>query len=203
MTLYEVLRAHAEGAQLLDSRNPIDFAAGHLPGSVNIGLAGRFASWAGTLLTTERPIVVVANRGLEETTATRLGRVGLDNVLGYLDGGTAAARSRMTLVRRPERITSDALRARPGALPIVDVRAETEWAAGAIPGSVNIPLESLRERLDDIPPAGRIVVYCRTGERSSTAASLLEQAGRTDVLDLVGGFTAWTASSRKGVPAHV
>jgi glyoxylase-like metal-dependent hydrolase (beta-lactamase superfamily II)/rhodanese-related sulfurtransferase len=202
LTLDEGLDAQADGAQLLDTRSPIDFAAGHLAGSTHIGLAGRFASWAGTLLTTERPIVIVANRGLEETAATRLGRVGFDNVLGYLDGGIDAARARGALVRHPVRITSDELRARLGTLPIIDVRAETEWATGTIPGSVNIPLEQVRARLDEIPP-GPVVVYCRTGERSSTAASLLEQAGWMDVLDLVGGFTAWMASSPKGVATHV
>jgi rhodanese-related sulfurtransferase len=98
---------------------------------------------------------------------------------------------------------SDELRARLGTLPIIDVRAAAEWATGTIPGSVNIPLEQLRARLDEIPPEGPIVVYCRTGERSSTAASLLEQAGRREVLDLVGGITAWMASDRKRVPVHV
>ena len=203
LTLEAVLRAQADGAQLLDTRNPVDFAAGHLPGSLNIGLAGRFASWAGTLLTTERPIVVVASRGLEETSVTRLGRVGLDNVLGYLEGGIDAVRAHTDLVRHPIRIESDELRTRVGTLPIIDVRAEAEWATGTIPGSVNIPLEQLRARLDEIPAEGPIVVYCRTGERSSTAASLLEQAGRYEVLDLVGGITAWMASERKRVPAHV
>ena len=203
LTLDAVLRAQADGAQLLDTRNPVDFAAGHLPGSLNIGLAGRFASWAGTLLTTDRPIVVVASRGLEETSVTRLGRVGLDNVLGYLDGGIEAVGAYADLVRHPIRIMSDELRARLGTLPIIDVRAEAEWETGMIPGSVNIPLEQLRARLDEIPLEGPIVVYCRTGERSSTAASLLEQAGRREVLDLVGGITAWMACERKGVPVHV
>jgi rhodanese-related sulfurtransferase len=203
LTLDEVLKAQAHGAQLLDTRDPADFAAGHLPGSLSVGLAGRFASWAGTLLTTERPIVIVANSGFEATAATRLGRVGLDNVLGYLDGGIDAARAGGALVGRPVRITSDELRGRLGTLPIIDVRAEAEWAIGVIPGSINIPLEQLRARLDEIPAAGPVVVYCRTGERSSTAASLLEQAGWTEVLDLVGGIAAWMASAPKGVPVHV
>jgi hydroxyacylglutathione hydrolase len=203
LTIDEVLRAPAEGAQLLDTRDPVEFAAGHLSGSVAIGLGGRFAAWAGTLLTTTRPIVIVAAPGREREAAMRLGRVGFDDLLGYLDGGLEAAAGRAPLVRHPERITSAELADRLHLLPVVDVRAESEWRLEALPGSINIPLDRLRERLDEIPD-GPVVVYCRTGERSSTAASLLEQAGRRQILDLVGGITAWTTFHAKGAAAaHV
>jgi glyoxylase-like metal-dependent hydrolase (beta-lactamase superfamily II)/rhodanese-related sulfurtransferase len=199
LTLGDVLRAQRTGAQLLDTRSPAEFAAGHLAGSTHIGLGGRFASWAGTLLAPDRPIVLVCAPGREREAAVRLGRVGLDRVLGYLDGGMEATKGLIVPVRHPGRITSALLRRRleRGHLTLVDVRGDAEWREETIPGSLNIPLQHLRERIGEIPD-GPVVVYCRTGERSSTAASLLEQAGRMNVVDLVGGITAWNASESNG-----
>ena len=203
LTLGDVLRAQRSGAQILDTRAPADFAAGHLAGSTHIGLGGRFASWAGTLMAPTHPIVLVCAPGTEREAATRLGRVGFDRVAGYLAGGIDSARGLVPLVRHPARITSGMLRKRleRGPATLIDVRAESEWMQESIEGSVNIPLQHLRERAVEIP-AGPVVVYCRTGERSSTAASLLEQTGRMNVVDLVGGITDWKASSQKAV-SHV
>jgi glyoxylase-like metal-dependent hydrolase (beta-lactamase superfamily II) len=188
-----VLAAQRDGAEVLDTRDPADFAAGHLAGSLHIGLDGRFATWAGTLVPLDRPIVIVADAGREREAATRLGRVGFDRVLGYLDGGIAAARDRAPLSARPRRIAPDEVGAAVAAgVPLIDVRSPVEHSQEAIPGSRNIPLHQLPARLGEIP-VGPVVVYCRTGGRSSTAASLLEQAGRRDVLDLIGGITAWKA----------
>lgn len=205
LALDEVLDAHRSGAYLLDVREPADFAAGHLADSVNIGLGGRFATWAGTLLAHDRPIVIVAARGSERQAALRLGRIGFDNVLGYLGGGIEAAKDHPELVRRTARITSAALRELLDStpVPVVDVRFEGEWQQGAIPGSLNVPLHQLRDRIAEIPSQASVVVYCQTGLRSSTAASLLEQAGRTGILDLVGGITAWKVFEKEGNPAHV
>ena len=204
LTLGDVLRAQRAGAQLLDTRSPEEFAAGHLVGSTHISLGGRFASWAGTLLSPERPIVLVCAPGREREAAVRLGRVGLDRVLGYLRGGIEATSGLIFRVRHPARITSDCLRRRlaKGPVTLMDVRGETEWRQDGIAGSLNIPLQHLRERIAEIPE-GPVVVYCRTGERSSTAASLLEQAGRMNVVDLVGGITAWKASAVDGALCHV
>jgi hydroxyacylglutathione hydrolase len=195
LTLGAVLRAQRAGAQVLDTRSPEDFAGGHLAGSTHIGLAGRFTSWARTLLSPARPIVLVCAPGTEWAAAARLRRVGLDRIVGYLSGGIEAVRGLVALVRHPVRITSTVLRRRleRGPVSLVDVRGESEWRREGIAGSVNIPLEHLREHLAEIPD-GPVVVYCRTGERSSMAASLLEQAGRMNVLDLVGGITAWKAA---------
>ena len=190
-----VLRAQRSGAQILDTRSPEDFAAGHLAGSTHIGLTGRFSSWAKTLLSPDRPIVLVCTPGSEHEVAGLLVSAGLHRIMGYLNGGIDALRELVALVRHPARITSPALRRRlaRGPLSLIDVRDEGEWRREAIPGSVNIPLEHLRERLAKVPE-GAIVVYCRTGERSSTAASLLEQTGRMNVVDLVGGINAWKAA---------
>jgi glyoxylase-like metal-dependent hydrolase (beta-lactamase superfamily II)/rhodanese-related sulfurtransferase len=204
LSLAAVVDAQRDGAQLLDARDPVDFAAGHLAGSLNIGLGGRFAEWAGVLLRPAGAIVIVTDAGREREAAIRLGRVGFEGVLGYLDGGIEAAGDRPDVVRRLERITAPALREllASGPVPVVDVRTPAEWRGEAIPGSVNIPLNELRERLAEVPAAARIVVHCQTGLRSSTAASLLLQAGRTGVLDLVGGIVAWNATAPQGATSH-
>jgi hydroxyacylglutathione hydrolase len=195
LTTGAVLRAQRAGAQVLDTRSAEDFAAGHLVGSTHIGLTGRFAHWARTLLAPDRPIVLVCTPGAEQEVAGLLERAGLHRVMGYLNGGIEGLRGLVSLVRHPARITSPLLRRRltRGPLSLIDVRDENEWRREALPGSVNIPLEHLRERLAKIPE-GPIVVYCRTGERSSTAASLLEQTGRMNVVDLVGGIEGWKAA---------
>jgi rhodanese-related sulfurtransferase len=196
-----VLAAQADGAEILDTRDPAEFATGHLVGSIGIGLGGRFATWAGTLIPLDHPIVIVAAPGREREAATRLARVGFERVLGYLDGGIEAARGDALLVPRPRRITVAELAAAAAAgATLIDVRSPAEHAQAAIPGSVNLPLHQLVERLAEVPE-GHLVVYCRTGERSSTAASLLDRAGRTEVFDLVGGITAWSRD-QKEVPAH-
>jgi glyoxylase-like metal-dependent hydrolase (beta-lactamase superfamily II)/rhodanese-related sulfurtransferase len=205
LTLEQVQHAQREGARLLDTRDPAEFAAGHLPGSTHIGLGGKFASWAGTLLSPDQALVLVASPGREREAAMRLQRVGFDRVVGYLEGGIEGVRDPARLVRQPARITSAELRQRLAATPpaLIDVRWENEWRQGALPGAINVPLHLLREHLDEIPTDRPVVLYCRTGERSSTAASLLEQAGRTNLMDLVGGFTAWTATAREGEVQHV
>jgi rhodanese-related sulfurtransferase len=181
----------------LDVREAADFAGGHLVGSLNIGLRGKFATWCGTLLDRQRPIVVIGEPGMEEEAITRLGRIGFDHVIGYLEGGMQALAQRDDLVERTERITAVALAeqlAAAAAPRIVDVRSEKEWEAGHIAGSLNVPLPHLVERLKSLPADGPLVVHCEGGYRSSIAASLLQMHGRKDVWDLVGGYKAWVAS---------
>ena len=203
LPLDRVLAAQREGAQILDVREPADFAAGHLAGSLNIPLSGRFAEWAGILISPTRPIVLVTAAGREHETALRLARVGFDSVVGYLDGGIEAAKNRPDLVRRVERVTATALREvlQSERIPVLDVRTETEWKKESIPGSVNVPLHELRARLAEVPVGPRIVVHCQGGIRSSTAASLLAQLGRAGVVDLVGGFEAWKVAAEPAVAA--
>ncbi len=185
-------------AQRLDTRDPVEFEAAHLVDSVNIGLGGQFASWAGTLLDHDRPIVIIAASGREHESAMRLGRIGFDNVAGYLAGGMAALDARPDLVRRTERVTAATLAEQlaSSAPPLVlDVRTEGERRLARIDGSLHIPLGRLRGRLAELPRGhSRIVVHCASGYRSAMAASLLERDGRAEVADLVGGFAAWKAS---------
>ena len=197
LSLAEVLALAAGGAQLLDVRDPAEFAGAHLVGSVNISLGGSFATWCGTILDRDRPIAIVAEPGREEEAATRLGRIGLDNVGGYLRGGMEALDDRPDLVGRTERMAAATLAEQllSSEPPLVlDVRTEPEWQAARIEGSVHIPLNRLLERLDEVPRDRELVVQCGSGYRSSIAVSLLAGAGVTRVADLVGGMSAWEAS---------
>ena len=130
----------------------------------------------------------------------RLGRIGFDNVAGYLDGGMQALATRPDLVQRIERITAPTLaeQLEEAEPPIVlDVRTEREWQDQHIEGSLNIPLPHLRERLAEVPSNRCLVVHCASGYRSSIAASMLQQHGHTRIADLVGGMSAWEASQLK------
>ncbi len=190
----EVLRLQTEGAQLLDVRDPADFAGGHICGSINIGLGGKFATWAGTMLSRERPIVIIAEPGREREAAMRLGRIGFDHVAGYLNQGMASLGASPERVSRTDRITTSALATELSSSEpplVLDVRNADEWNGYRIDGSVNIPVSHLRERVGEVPKNRRIAVHCMTGYRSSIAASLLEQEGYTRVMDLVGGIEAW------------
>jgi glyoxylase-like metal-dependent hydrolase (beta-lactamase superfamily II)/rhodanese-related sulfurtransferase len=192
LTLEQVLDLAASGGQVLDARSTIDFAGAHLAGAVNIGLEGSYATWSGTLLDHERPITIVVDPGREQEAALRLGRIGFDNVAGYLDGGMLALEDRPELVERVERITVATLLEQleePDPPYVLDVRAESEHAEGGIDGSVNIPLGHLRERLADLPGDRPIVVHCSSGFRSSIAASILLAEGFDSVADLVGGLS--------------
>jgi glyoxylase-like metal-dependent hydrolase (beta-lactamase superfamily II)/rhodanese-related sulfurtransferase len=202
LSLDEVLALGKSGGQLLDVRDGIDFEGGHLTGALNIALNGKYATWAGSMLSHDKPIVVIAEEGGEEEAVMRLGRIGFDNVAGYLAGGMNALAARDDLVERTGRITAPALaewlagkRPDAGAAPIVvDVRSEAEHAGGHIAGALNIPLTHLDERIGEIPAGRSVAVHCEGGYRSAIAASLLQKLGRRDVHDMVGGYKAWLAA---------
>jgi hydroxyacylglutathione hydrolase len=195
----EVERRAREGAVVLDVRGSAAFGAGHVPGAVNIGLGGQFASWAGTLLTPDRPLVVAADdeAGVREA-VIRLARVGLEGVAGYLAGGVAAwDQAGLPLATVPQ-ITVDELSAqlrerRPG-LQVVDVRRPAEYAGGHVPGALSHPLDRLERELTALDPAAPTAVVCAGGYRSSAATSLLQRRGFGDLLNVVGGTSAWMAA---------
>ncbi|HET9131494.1 MAG TPA: rhodanese-like domain-containing protein, partial [Terriglobia bacterium] len=160
-------------------------------------IQGKYATWSGTMLDRTKPIIVVAEPGREEEAILRLGRIGFDDVKGFLKGGLDSLNSRPDLIRRIERVTAVALSElsqSPEPPSIVDVRSEKEWNAGHIPGSLNIPLNHLREKIADLPTDRLTVVHCEGGYRSAIAVSVFAQMGYTHVMDLVGGFKAWAAS---------
>jgi rhodanese-related sulfurtransferase/glyoxylase-like metal-dependent hydrolase (beta-lactamase superfamily II) len=197
LALDSVLTRIAAGAQPLDVRDPREFAPGHLTGSINIGLNGQFATWAGTVLDRTRPIVIIAPPGREAEAATRLGRIGLDNVVGYLDGGMQALENRDELLAHtPQTSPSSIARwvGEPDAPFLLDVRTPNEWQSRHIEGSVNIPLSRLMDRLAQVPRNRPLVVFCAGGYRSSIAASLLQKNGYTRLTELTGGMAAWSSS---------
>jgi hydroxyacylglutathione hydrolase len=197
LTIDELLAEQKQGVQVLDTRDAAEFAAAHLEGSINIGLIGQYATWAGTILTRDQPIVIIADPGREGESALRLGRIGFDHVIGYLKGGLRSADRSAARIVTTERIAADVAAQRlssPAAPLAVDVRAPSERAQKQIEGSVHIPLGHLVERMSEIPSDRNVLVFCAGGYRSSIAASLLQRSGRTNVSELAGGITAWEAA---------
>lgn len=197
MTLDGLLAAQEAGAQVLDTRDAAQFASGHLRGSLNIGLVGQYATWAGTILDRQKPIAIIADPGHEGESALRLGRIGLDTVIGYLDGGFRSVDARPSLIASTERITPELAAERMAASDhplLVDVRAPGERSARRIDGSESIPCQELAERLDELPRDRPILVHCAGGYRSSLAASLMQRAGITQVSEIAGGLAAWEAA---------
>jgi len=195
-----VLTAQAAGTIVLDVREPDDFARGHIAGSINVGLSGKYAHWCGTLLDRAKAAVLVAPAGKEREAALRLGRIGLEQIKGYTRGGyEALANARPDLVRRFRRHTADELAtelAGPDAPLVLDVRQPGERAAKRIPKSAFVPLDELVLRVGEIPTNRRIVIHCAGGYRSAIAASILLRAGRERVEDLIGGIGAWEAAQK-------
>jgi hydroxyacylglutathione hydrolase len=195
--LDDVLRMGDAGAQILDVRDPAEYAKGHLAGSINIGLGGQYATWAGTVLDRARPIVIIAEPGREQEAAVRLGRIGFDHVKGYLQGGMEALASRPDLVWPTERVSAPMIATELAAADpplVLDIRNPREWSAKHIDGSVNIPLNHLQERIAEIPRDRRIAVHCAGGYRSSIAVSILHQYGITRLMEMAGGLAAWDAA---------
>ncbi len=197
MPLDGALALQAVGAQILDTRDPGDFAAAHLAGSINIGLGGQYATWAGTVLDRDHPIVIIADPGREGESATRLGRIGFDHIVGYLQYGLRSLESRPELIAFTERLSgpyaAELLSSTQPPLTI-DVRAPRERDQKYIAGSMAIPLNHLMENLEKIPKDHPLLVYCAGGYRSSIAASLLQRCGFGPVGEIAGGIAGWEAA---------
>jgi hydroxyacylglutathione hydrolase len=194
MTLELVLAVQRTGGQVLDTRDPAEFAAAHLAGSLNIGLGGQYATWAGTILDRERPIVIIADPGREQESALRLGRIGFDHIVGYMnDAGLHGLETRPDLTATIDRVspTLAAEELAAGEALAVDVRTPRERDAKYVAGSVNIPLSQLGERLRELPTDRPLLVYCAGGYRSSIAASVLQRHGFAQVSEIAGGIAAW------------
>jgi hydroxyacylglutathione hydrolase len=194
LSLERALALQAGGGVLLDTRSPADFATGHLRGSLNVGLEGRFAEYAGDVITPDQPIVLLGDTSTELEGKVRLARIGFDNIAGYLDQPMRVLLEHPELAQVGSRLTALDLAHRIEEVPdlvIVDVRNPGELERGVIPGSRHIPLATLAARLDALDPSRPTVVHCAGGYRSSIGASLLRANGFSDVSDLVGGYEAW------------
>ncbi|KUI33544.1 sulfurtransferase [Mycobacterium sp. IS-1496] len=197
MTYEQVRDAMKAGAILVDGRGPEEFALGHLRGAVNIGLEGRYAEFAGSVVPTDVDIVLFTEPGQELEGKNRLARIGFDRVIGYVERPFEVMFDHQDEVQMASRLTAKAFDERIAELSdlqIVDVRNPGEVAAGTIPNALTIPVGQLPARLNELDPAKPTVVYCAGGYRSSVAASLLRQNGFGDVSDILGGFNAWDES---------
>ncbi|HLY63811.1 MAG TPA: MBL fold metallo-hydrolase [Terriglobia bacterium] len=197
MPLDLVLEMQSVGAQILDTRDAAEFASAHLAGSINVGLIGQYATWAGTVLDREHPIVLIASPGQENESAVRLGRIGFDHVFGYLKDGLRSLESRPELTVKTERLSApfaaEMLSSNQPPLAI-DVRAPREREQKHIAGSLSLPLNHLAENFEKLPKDRPLLVYCAGGYRSSIAASLLQRGGFGDVSEIAGGLAGWEAA---------
>ncbi|RZT75446.1 glyoxylase-like metal-dependent hydrolase (beta-lactamase superfamily II) [Pseudonocardia sediminis] len=184
-----------DGATVLDTRDPQDFASAHLTGAINIGLGGRFAEMAGQVIPAESDLLLVCDTGTEVEARNRLARIGFDRVLGHLDGGIASVPA--VHLRAAGRVDAERLEALAVPVQLLDVRGPGEVAGtGSIRGAHLIPLSVLVSRVGELDPSRSTVVYCAGGYRSSIAASTLRAHGFDDVYDLLGGFGAWDNGER-------
>lgn len=193
---HEVRSLKTSGHVLLDVRTAADFGAGHVPGSINIGLGGQFALWAGSLISLHSAIVIVADTTAQvDESVVRLARVGIENVKGYLEGGVQRWREAGLPVDAIKQVSVDQLKEQIAnrELQIVDVRRPAEYGGGHVPRALNAPLAALDSTIDQLPleKDKPTAVICAGGYRSSAAASLLEQQGFTNLINVSGGTGAW------------
>ena len=194
LSMAETLAHQRDGAVVIDAREDMAFAAGHLRGSVNVGLGGRFAEYTGEVMTPQTPIVLITPPGHEVEAKVRLARIGFDRVVGALEHPVDTFLEHPELIEPLSRLSVDALTERMRTvanLVVVDVRNPGEVALGTIEGARTISLPALLGRLGELDPHAPTVVFCAGGYRSAIAASLLRSHGFTDVSDLMGGFNAW------------
>lgn len=193
----DAMDAQAAGAIILDARSPEDFASGHFIGSVNIGIGGRYAEFAGGVLSPKTGIILVADEGQELEAKNRLARIGYDNVIGAIASPLQAMTEHpeaTTHAKRVDVVGLDELRKSLPHLQLVDVRQPGETAGGSIEGAICIPLTRLVDEVSVLDESKPVAIYCAGGYRSSIAASRLRADGFEDVVDLLGGYGAWTAT---------
>jgi hydroxyacylglutathione hydrolase len=189
---FEAIANH-EGALVLDTRKASDFAAGHIPNSIFIGIDGGFAPWVGALIPDlDQPIVFIADEGREKEIVTRLSRVGYDNTLGYLAGGleawVAASKETDSVASIPA--TEFAAKVASEKLTVVDVRKPSEYEAEHVEDAENHPLDFISEEMSKLDINKEYHVHCAGGYRSMIAISILKSRGYHKLIDVAGGFKA-------------
>src|SRR5215213_385185 len=196
LTPQQVMQLRDDGHVLLDVRSAADFGAAHVPGSMNIGLGGQFAMWAGSLIPLNASIVVIADTGAQvDETVVRLARVGIENVKGYLEDGVQSWRDAGLPVDTIPQVSVAELNEgmAENDMQIVDVRRPAEYVSGHVPRALNAPLASLDKSLGplNLEKDKLTAVICAGGYRSSAAASLLQQEGFSNLINVSGGTGAW------------
>jgi rhodanese-related sulfurtransferase len=183
-----------QGVIALDVRPNGDFAAAHVPGSVNISLSGQFASWAGALIGLSAKPVLIADTPEQYSEARmRLARVGIEDPRGFLQGGVAAWKQAGLPVAKLPQITAQELDEclHSHGLQVLDVRREGEWQAGHIAEAAWFPLDQFKVSAPEVDLSQPLAVHCQGGYRSMIACSLLRRAGIENVINVTGGFDAW------------
>ncbi len=197
----EALQRQQQGATILDTRPATAYASGHVPGSVQIGLSGQFASWAGSILGLDRELILIAeDRQAAEEARMRLARVGIERVQGHVDLADWVAAGLQ--LAPTQQIAVPDLREHAADYVIVDVRRQPEWEQGHIEGAALRPLDRLRDGMESLDRGRPIVVHCKGGYRSMIACSLLEGAGFPRVVNLLGGYDAWAAQGPVAIPSR-
>ena len=196
LTPQKVSELREQGHVLLDVRSAADFGAGHVPGSMNIGLGGQFAMWAGSLIPLNSSIVLIADTGAQvDESVVRLARVGIENVQGYLEGGVQSWRDAGLPLDQIEQVSVAQLKEQlaNAELQVVDVRRPAEYGSGHVPRALNAPLANLESGLGPLSlrKDKLTAVICAGGYRSSAAASLLQKQGFSNLLNVAGGTSAW------------
>ncbi|HML18473.1 MAG TPA: MBL fold metallo-hydrolase [Bryobacteraceae bacterium] len=188
----ELIAKQAAGAVVLDTRPAPQFFAGHIPGAVHIALAGQYASWAATILGLDKEIILVAEDEEQlDQSRTRLARVGIERVIGALDGGMQSWGSRK--MAAIDQISVEDLHRQLTDIQVIDVRRESEWEEGHIEGAHLMALHVLETKLASLDRDRPVAVHCKGGYRSAIAASLVQRAGFQNVRNVTGGFDAWRA----------
>jgi hydroxyacylglutathione hydrolase len=190
--------ADETGALILDTRDSSAFYKGHIPQSINIGIAGDFAPWVGALIAdVNQPILIVSEVGKEEETITRLSRVGFDNLLGHLQGGFETWKNSGKETDTIKRITAEQFsnEVEIGKSKIIDIRKESEYSAEHIEEAYNKPLAYINNWIKDINPQEHFYIHCAGGYRSMIAASILQARGYRNFSEIEGGFNAISKTS--------
>jgi len=193
LSIAEFKQLANDGAWILDTRKSTIFTESFVPESINIGLDGRFAEWAGSLLPLKQALVLVTEEGKEKESIIRLARVGIDNVQGYLKGGFEAWKNAgeeidMIIDVEPEELAMDM--PHDNKLEVIDVRKPAEFEAGHVKGATNVPLNTMMDPLNIamIDMDNNLYVHCAGGYRSVIAASLLKRQGYHNLRNVLGGF---------------
>ena len=198
----ELKRLLEQGVFALDVRQNADFAAAHVPGSVNIALSGQFASWAGAIMGLSAKPVLIADTPEQYAEARmRLARVGIEDPRGFLKDGVAAWKEAGMATAQLPQMTAEELHSQldNNGLQVLDVRREGEWRAGHVAQASWFPLDQFKVSAPEVDHERPLAVHCQSGYRSMIACSLLRRAGIENVINVVGGFDAWR---KAGLPVE-
>jgi hydroxyacylglutathione hydrolase len=195
-----VLEAMGKGIKLIDTRNKADFAAGHIPGSINIQGNNSFATWAGWFLSYDEPFMLLADESTHDDLVRKLMRIGLDNIMGFVPStaGFVAAGGELN---KTNIINIDTLKSKlnDANVQVVDLRGATEYKSGHIAGADHVFVGTLPKNLDKVSKEKEVIVLCQGGDRATIGYSLLENAGYTNILNYSPSMNEWIAQGNPTV----